>query len=173
MARKSSKPIPVDWKTLQEQLAVYDDRQSTDAAGQHFFREAVDGEQAWDAMEILLSRGTVIEQAILDGRTQDALGEAGCLIIDIKARVMAMARAVNAAKVPIQKGIKATNGSKTGTENLTAQTQIRYYKINAWIAEKMKGGSRVSLTERRKQAAAHFKVDYKTVLRAQKTIRGK
>ncbi len=129
MARKSSKPIPVDWKALEEQLAVYDDRQSTDAAGKHFFHEAVDGEEAWDAMEILRGRGTYIEQAFLDGRTQDAFGELGCLIIDIKARVMAMAGAVNAAKRRIAHSVKVTQAAPRARKKHSERTKDRYATI--------------------------------------------
>ena len=70
-------------------------------------------------------------------------------------------------------GKASTAGGRTGTENLTRKTQDRYVKINAWIANKMKTKSKVSLTQRRHQAAAQFDVSYDTVLEAQKTIRKK
>ncbi len=73
----------------------------------------------------------------------------------------------------VQTGRKCLKASKKASNKLTRGTQDRYRKINAWIAEKLKARCKVSLTERRRQAAEQFGVSYDTVLKAQKTIRKK
>ena len=64
-------------------------------------------------------------------------------------------------------GSKFIKASEKGTENLTRETHARYIEINAWIAEKMKVRCKVSLTQRRHQAADEFGVSLDTVLAAQ------
>jgi hypothetical protein len=170
MARKSKKPLPVDWETLDKELAIYAARLNTDFAGECMFRDLVDGNETCDPMEIIKGRLSFVEQAILDGRTQDAIGETACLIIDLVARIQIMTKATIAAKPRILESVRVSAGRELTNKTRRQKADLLSSDINLFVAERLKKrGARKqpSLTKIRRDAAVKFSVSERRVLNAQ------
>jgi hypothetical protein len=95
MARR--KANAVNWKALEEEILAYRAAFASDRMGERLFRTSLDGE-GWNPKPFLDLQLPIIEKAILEGRTEDALRETGFFAVELCARVEAMAKAILAAK---------------------------------------------------------------------------
>ncbi len=138
MARKSSNPIPVDWKTLHDRITAYQKSAYEEDNLKKLFFAILDDESGCDPAPIFNRAFPHVEQAILDGRTQDALEQFAILSIDLCARVAVMAAAMRPLKRMVGHSARVKEAGPKARQKRSERAKERRDAIKAEFATRQR-----------------------------------